>query len=141
MNKYPSTTEQFDRDLQREMGERIREARKGEKISVVKLARLIGVSSRTWYRIEAGDGRVDSIELYRIGRCLSVSVDYLLFGEQAAVNSYLDPDGVFSRLDYKETKQIEAMAELNFPNKAGGHSSLSWMMVHSFGANPEPVCK
>ncbi len=132
MNTYPKINEKFYRDLLCEIGARIQAKRTENKISVQELATMLGVSREKIYKVESGNGFLDYKDLFLLGRTLSVSVDYLLYGEKAAINDYLNPDGVFSRLDYKETKQMEAEAEMRYPEKAGDHPALTWMMSHTF---------
>ena len=130
MNKYPKTTEQFDRDLLREIGARIRTKRKEKRISALALAAKLEISKETLYRIERGEENMKVRDLYWISRGLSVSVDFLLFGETAAMNDYLEPDGIFSRLDYRETKRMEAIAEITYPEKAEKAIGLQWIVTH-----------
>ncbi len=69
------------------------------------------------YKIEAGTSPVDFRDLYWIGRHLSVSVDYLLGGEKAIGNLYIEPDSILARLDYGEWKRLMGVAEYMFPEK------------------------
>ncbi len=117
MNKFTHTTEQFDRNLQREIGERIREKREERGLSVISLADKLEISDSKLYKIEAGTSPVGFRDLYWIGRHLSVSVDYLLGGEKAIGNLYIEPNSILARLDYGEWKRLMGVAEYMFPEK------------------------
>ena len=130
MSKYTNKITQLTPDILREIGERVRERRVEVGMSVPFFADELGVSTSTVYKIQSGNTRMGIDEIYSIGRILKVSVDYLLYGEAVSVNNYLDPDGIFSRLDYKETKIMEAVAEMIHQKKAGEHQAFTWVLSH-----------
>lgn len=65
-----------------EAGERIRELRDMLDFSREGLAEKIGISSKFLYEIETGKKGFSSDILCRISRALSVSCDYIMFGEE-----------------------------------------------------------
>ncbi|MBQ7200202.1 MAG: helix-turn-helix transcriptional regulator [Eubacterium sp.] len=137
MSKYPNTITQLTPDLLREIGGRIKETRNEKGVSIRSLAYSLGVTDRTIYRIEGGEVALDHIKLRIISEELSVSADYLLFGETTKLNNYMDPNGIFSRLDYKEMREMEAAAEMRYPKKAGDYTAMKWMISHTAGLTPE----
>lgn len=73
-------------------GERLRNRRIALGITQERASEQVGVSLRWYQRIERGENIVSVDTLLAISRTLSVSIDYLMFGEFAASfnNPYAD---------------------------------------------------
>ena len=73
-------------------GERLRKRRMALKMTQESVAEQIGVTLRWYQRIERGENTVSVDTLLNISRVLSVSIDYLMFGEftNSLVNPYAD---------------------------------------------------
>lgn len=65
---------------QSELGFRIKQCRKLQKLTQEKLAELINVSPHYIYEIEKGKKTMSLSTLIDISSVLNISVDYLLFG-------------------------------------------------------------
>lgn len=70
-------------------GARLRKRRMFLKLTQESVAEQIGVSLRWYQRIERGENTVSVDTLLNISRVLSVSIDYLMFGDFA--NSLSNP--------------------------------------------------
>lgn len=66
----------------KKVGNRIQEARLKKGMTGAELGAYIGRSANTVSRIERGEISCDIEKLYIICKCLDVSADYLLFGEE-----------------------------------------------------------
>lgn len=73
-------------------GERLRKRRMSLKMTQESVAEQIGVTLRWYQRIERGENTVSIDTLLNISRVLSVSIDYLMFGEftNSLANPYAD---------------------------------------------------
>lgn len=65
----------------KEIGQRIKQCRKGTSISLQEMADYIGLGYEQYRRIEAGDVLIKTDYLIPLASRLGVSTDYLLFGE------------------------------------------------------------
>jgi len=72
----------YDKHFFTEVGKRIKERRKAEKITREKFAVMIGVSGKFIYEIETGGRGMSVLILHRISKTLDVSVDWLLNGKR-----------------------------------------------------------
>ena len=78
---------------ERVLGRNIAKARQYAGLSQSELANLVGLDRSAISRIEAGERRVDSIELVDIARALGVSESSLLRAEEAEVLQLRAPEG------------------------------------------------
>ncbi len=65
-----------------EIGGRIKELRKNNRITIERLAEMICVSTSFIGLVEKGDSGISIDNLFRLSKVFQVSVDYLLTGEQ-----------------------------------------------------------
>lgn len=65
-----------------EAGERIRELREMQKYTREAFAEKVDISSKFLYEIETGKKGFSADTLCRISHALSVSCDYIMFGEE-----------------------------------------------------------
>ena len=65
------------------VGERIRSLRESRRLSRKDLAARAGLSAGYLYEIESGRRKFSAETLCRIAEALSVSCDYIMFGEKA----------------------------------------------------------
>lgn len=66
-----------------EIAQRLREAREYVGLSQEEVARALGVSRPTITNIEAGNRRVEAVELDKLATLFRQSVNFLLSGEEA----------------------------------------------------------
>ena len=97
-----------------EIGGRIKVERRSRQISQEKLAEIIDVSPHYIYEIERGSKAMSLETLISIAKALSVSTDYILFG-----NTYNDTDSIYEQLsklpdDRKERAENAFKAVLPF---------------------------
>lgn len=93
-----------------EIGSRIKICRKGKKITQERLAELVDVSPHYIYEIERGNKTMSLNILIRIARALSVSTDYILFGQQ--INLSAPSDRLTLILDSLSPKERENIANI-----------------------------
>lgn len=67
----------------KKIGNRIQDARLKKHMSGAELGSYLERNANTVSRIERGETKCDIEKLYIICKCLDVSADYLLFGEDA----------------------------------------------------------
>lgn len=72
---------QFTDEEWRAMGTRIREAREEAGMKQIDLATILAIGKNQMYRIESGLTPCKTEYLFEISQILSVSLDYLYFGE------------------------------------------------------------
>ena len=106
MSRFPRDTEEFDRKLQVQIGERIRAAREDRGISVSSLSTKLGISTSTLYEIERGATACSMRNLYWICEHLSLSASYFLEGDRAMDCDCPELDEELKKLDYGEKKRI-----------------------------------
>ena len=75
----------FDSDAKLAMGQRIKEARRDAGIKAIDLAEMLGITTTQMSRIENGKDTCTTANLYKIGRLLNVSVDFLLYDDKQAL--------------------------------------------------------
>lgn len=63
------------------IGQRIREEREKLELSREKFAEIIGLSDYYVGQLERGERQMSLRVLFKIARCLHVSLDYLIFGK------------------------------------------------------------
>ena len=72
-------------DFNREVGERIKRLRQRNDYTREQLAEIADISPKFLYEVETGKKGCSSYVLYRITMALDVKSDYLLIGEQDAM--------------------------------------------------------
>lgn len=92
-----------------EIGARIRELREIKHYSRKVLAGKIDVSTKFLYEIEAGKKGFSAEILSRLSTALSVSCDYIMFGE--AEEKY-DAEKIICALKILEPQQIRMMQDI-----------------------------
>lgn len=73
---------EYNSDVQFQIGQRIQKLRIDKKIAAVDLAAVLDIQSNQMSRIENGRANCTVPQLYVISQILGCSVDYLLFGKQ-----------------------------------------------------------
>lgn len=106
MSRFPRDTEEFDRALQKKIGERIRAARENRGISVSSLSIKLGISASTLYEIERGETACSMRNIYWICKHLSLSASYLMEGEGAKDCDCPELNEEIKKLDYGQKKKI-----------------------------------
>ena len=76
----------------KELGLRIKQCRKAQKITQEQLAELVDISPHYLYEIERGIKCVSLPILYDIATALHTSIDYLVLGTQDFSSSYVYTD-------------------------------------------------
>ena len=89
-----------------EMGQRIKNRRKYLKFTRERLAEMVDISPQFLYEIERGSKAVSVHTLTRLVKELSISSDYILFGEEC-ISSMDELIGIINPL-YKATKSLNA---------------------------------
>lgn len=100
----------------KEMGERIRARREMLHMSRAELGKYISVTGKTIANIEYGEKGVTVKNLYKLKQVLGVSVDYLLEGDEA----YLDSEekrqalneNILSSLSVCSVEQLGCMEQI-----------------------------
>ncbi len=88
------------KDLDTQIGARIREKREILKLSREKLAEVIDISPQFLAEIELGRRGMSSLTLYKICNTLSVSADYIVLGRKES-NDLTKANELLSNLDPK----------------------------------------
>ena len=87
------------------LGDRIRAARKSQRLSQEKLGEICQISTAHVGHIERGT-RIPSLEtLYRISKELNVSMDYLFFDSQNDMNTVFK--GISAQLAGKDGEKVK----------------------------------
>ncbi|MGN0353056.1 MAG: helix-turn-helix domain-containing protein [Roseburia sp.] len=85
------------------IGERIRELREKQNYTREALAEKIDISAKFLYEIETGKKGFSADTLKRMSVALSVSCDYIMFGEE---NRYCSGEKIMCVLDAMEPAQV-----------------------------------
>ncbi len=75
---------EYDSDAQIKMGNRIRVARKKAGFKVIELAEALDISENHMSKIEGGKNMCTTANLFKLGKLLGTSVDYLMYGDEGA---------------------------------------------------------
>lgn len=102
----------MDSVLCKEAGERICTARKRKCYTREMLAQKSGISSKFLYEIEQGKKRFSADVLCRIAEALSVSCDYIMFGNAEKVTFEKDLVETISHFDRKQQQKLVALLKL-----------------------------
>ena len=85
---------EYNSDVQFQIGQRIQKLRIDKKIAAVDLAVVLDIHSNQMSRIENGRANCTVPQLYVISQILGCSVDYLLFGKQRLTISQEQADSI-----------------------------------------------
>lgn len=77
----------MENDLLRDMGRRLAESRKKAGYTQEQLGELTGLSNKMISAAENGHKAMRPENIVKICECLSISTDYLLKGEETALNT------------------------------------------------------
>ena len=100
--------------MNQEVGERIRELRESKGYSRELFAELVEISSKFLYDLEKGNKRCSAQVLYRIAKVLSVSVEYLMTGENAVQRETMELIYVLEKIEPNKKRQIKELLELTY---------------------------
>lgn len=92
-----------------EIGERIRELRKSRNYTREGFAEKADISSKFLYEIEIGKKGFSADTLCRIAQVLSVSCDYIMFGEE---KEYRSIQKIACALEGLEPKQVSKIQDI-----------------------------
>lgn len=95
-----------------EVGVRIRELRDMQHYTREALAEKIGISSKFLYEIETGKKGFSSDILCRISRVLSVSCDYIMFGEETEHQSTQKMVGALKGLKPLQIRKMQYILKI-----------------------------
>lgn len=92
-----------------QIGERIRELREIQNYTRESFAEKVEISAKFLYEIEVGKKNFSAYTLCRIAKALSVSCDYIMFGEEAEHRS---AEQIICVLEMLEPKQISKIRDI-----------------------------
>lgn len=95
-----------------EVGVRIRELRDIQHFTREGLAEKIGISAKFLYEIETGKKGFSSDILCRISRALSVSCDYIMFGEETEQQSAQKMAGALKGLKPLQIRKMQHVLKI-----------------------------
>lgn len=98
--------------MNQEVGERIRELREAHCYSREWFAELVNISSKFLYDLETGRKGCSAEVIYRIAKTLSVSVEYLMTGEDAVQCGTQKLICVLEMIEPKKKSQITELLDL-----------------------------
>lgn len=96
------------------IGERIRELRELQHYTREALAEKVDISTKFLYEIEVGKKGFSADTLGRLAQALSISCDYILFGEET---------------EHRGTEKIECILELLNPKQRSRMHELVQIMM------------
>ena len=92
-----------------EIGERIRELREIQNYTREGLAEKVDISAKFLYEIEVGKKGFSADTLCRISKALSVSCDYIMYGEE---KEHRSKEKIICVLEMLEPKQVSKMQDI-----------------------------
>lgn len=92
-----------------QIGERIRELREIQNYTREGFTEKVDISAKFLYEIEVGKKSFSADTLCRIAKALSVSCDYIMFGEDA---EYRGGEKITCVLEKLEPKQVSRMQDI-----------------------------
>lgn len=114
-----------------DVGERVAEARLVAGLSQGELASRLGLDRTAVVRMEAGERRINALELYRLGETLSVPITHFLSRPPAAL--------VSRRSALEENANEASRARYRLDTRLEEHArNAEWLISHRFLA-PSPV--
>ena len=96
----------------KEIGARIRELREIQNYTREYLAEKVNISSKFLYEIEMGKKGFSAITLCRISQALSVSCDYIMFGEDTYIQGKEKLICVLEKIEPKQTGSIQNILKI-----------------------------
>lgn len=91
------------------IGERIRELREFQNYTREGLAEKVDISSKFLYEIEVGKKGFSADTLCRISQALSVSCDYIMYGEE---KEHRSKEKIIYVLEMLEPKQVSKIQDI-----------------------------
>ena len=79
-----ANVQEYDKDVQFNIGQRIQQARIEKGIAGIDLASYLNIGKNQMSRIENGKANCTLPQLYVLAQVLECSVDYLLFGKKTS---------------------------------------------------------
>lgn len=92
-----------------QIGERIRELREIQSYTREGFAEKVDISAKFLYEIEVGKKGFSADTLSRISKALSVSCDYIMFGED---KEHRSAEKIICVLEMLEPKQVSRMQDM-----------------------------
>lgn len=92
-----------------EIGERIRELREIQNYTREGLAEKVDISAKFLYEIEVGKKGFSADTLCRISKALSVSCDYIMYGEE---KEHRSKEKIICVLEMLEPRQVSKMQDI-----------------------------
>ncbi len=92
-----------------EIGERIRELREIQNYTREGLAEKVDISAKFLYEIEVGKKGFSADTLCRISKALSVSCDYIMYGEE---KEHCSKEKIICVLEMLEPRQVSKMQDI-----------------------------
>lgn len=92
-----------------EIGERIRELREIQNFTREGFSEKVGISAKFLYEIEVGKKGFSADTLCRIARALSVSCDYIMFGEE---KEHRSKEKIVCVLEMLEPRHVSKMQDI-----------------------------
>lgn len=89
-----------------DIGQRIMMLRKKCNYTREQLAAMSNISSKFLYEVENGKKRFSADVLCRLAKCLDVSCDYIMFGENALYSEEYQLEVLLHQIDVKDIKVI-----------------------------------
>lgn len=93
----------------KKIGERIRELREIQNFTREGFSEKVGISAKFLYEIEVGKKGFSADTLCRIAKALSVSCDYIMYGEE---KEHRSKEKIVSVLEMLEPRQISKMQDI-----------------------------
>ncbi len=95
--------------MESKVGERIRELREMQSYTREGFAEKIGISAKFLYDVETGKKGCSADTMYRISKALSVSVEYLMTGEDL---QHVGDEKLICVLEMIDSKKKSQMMEI-----------------------------
>ncbi len=92
-----------------QVGERIRELREIQNYTREALAEKVDISAKFLYEIEVGKKGFSADTLCRISKALSVSCDYIMYGEE---KEHRGKEKIICVLEMLEPKQVSKIQDI-----------------------------
>ncbi len=92
--------------------ERIRELRESRKYTRQVLAEKANISEKFLYEIETGKSGFSAETLCQLSKALSVSCDYIMFGEEEEEQSLEKITGILELLEPRQLKKVQQVLKI-----------------------------
>lgn len=89
-----ANVQEYDKDVQFQIGQRIQKARINKGIAGVDLAAYLNIGKNQLSRIENGRAKCNLSQLFVLAQVLECSADYLLFGTRNTIYSQEQVDAI-----------------------------------------------